>query len=123
MKRRKFIAAIAGVAISWLLAAKAQRSRPSMPLLGRIWLGRLGETTSPIYLLGKEAFSEGLRENGYVEGHNIAIEERFGIDPKSLRSAAEELVRLNVNVIYVPGTAGALAAKSVSRPSFECSST
>jgi hypothetical protein len=65
-------------------------------------------------LPNKEALSRGLRENEYVEGRNIAIEERFsGNDPEGLRGAAEELVRLNVDVILAPGTAGTLAAKRV----------
>ena len=111
MRRREFLGAIAGVAASWPLAAKAQRPQRSMPLLGAIWLGNV---SSPIYLPNKEAFSRGLRENGYVEGQNIAIEERFsGNDPQGLRRAAEELVQLNVDVILAPGTAGTLAAKRV----------
>jgi putative ABC transport system substrate-binding protein len=57
-----------------------------------------------------EAFSQGLRERGYVEGQNIIVERRFG-DAKAERisEAAAELVRLNVDVI-VTSTDGAIAA-------------
>jgi putative ABC transport system substrate-binding protein len=58
-----------------------------------------------------EAFRRGLREHGgYVEGQDIAIEYRYG-DLDGLRSAANDLVRLNVDVIVAGGTPAALAAK------------
>jgi putative ABC transport system substrate-binding protein len=58
-----------------------------------------------------EALSQGLREQGsYVEGQNIAFEYRYE-DLDGLRSAANDLVRLNVDVIVAGGTPAALAAK------------
>ena len=58
------------------------------------------------------AFRQGLRERGYIEGQNIAIEWRFaGNDPSRLASLSAELVRLRVEVLVADGTQAALAAK------------
>ena len=108
MRRREFIAAIAGIAASRPFAASAEGPRRSVPLVGIIWLGN---PSTPVSLRSREAFQRGLRENGYVVGQNIAIEERFSADPEELRAAVEQLVRLNVDVISAAGTQAALAAK------------
>src|SRR5215472_8025046 len=51
-----------------------------------------------------QAFQEGLRELGYVEGHNIIIERRWvGGDPDRLPELATDLVRLKVDVIFAGG--------------------
>src|SRR6266542_3674390 len=54
-----------------------------------------------------EAFRQGLRELGYVEGQNIAIEYRYaeGVEERLL-NLATELVQLNVDLIFVSGTIG-----------------
>jgi ABC-type uncharacterized transport system substrate-binding protein len=108
MRRREFIAAIAGVAASRPFAVSAERQHRSVPLLGVI---SFGNASSPISLRRSEEFRRGLRENGYVVDQNIAIEERFSADPEELRTAVEQLVRLNVDVILAGGTQAALAAK------------
>ena len=55
---------------------------------------------------------QGLRENGYAEGQSITIEDRyFGDAPGPLGNAADDLVRLGVDVIVAMGTPAALAAK------------
>jgi putative tryptophan/tyrosine transport system substrate-binding protein len=60
-----------------------------------------------------EAFRQGLREHGYVEGKNIVIEYRNAEgEPDRLPSLASELVRLKVNVIVVGGGEATLAAKN-----------
>lgn len=56
-------------------------------------------------------FREGLRELGYVEGKNIAIEWRLADTPDLYPSLVADLVRLNVDVIVTVNTQGALAAK------------
>jgi putative ABC transport system substrate-binding protein len=59
-----------------------------------------------------DAFRQGLREHGYVEGHNLAVEWRFaegGVE--QLRDAADELVRLPVDVIVAQSTPAAAAAR------------
>src|SRR4051812_4206720 len=52
-----------------------------------------------------------MRELGWVEGQNLLVEHRWTADQEKLRSFAEELVRLNVDLILTSGTAATLAAK------------
>jgi putative ABC transport system substrate-binding protein len=63
MRRREFIAGLAG-ATAWPLAARAQQ--PGMPVIG--YLGNFGEASSPSLV----AFRKGLRETGYVDGQNVS---------------------------------------------------
>jgi ABC-type uncharacterized transport system substrate-binding protein len=58
-----------------------------------------------------EAFRQGLRDLGYVEGENLAIESRFGTDER-LPDLAAELVRLKIDVIFAPNTNAIQAAKN-----------
>jgi len=63
-----------------------------------------------------DAFRQGLRERGYVEGQNLAIEYRFAEGKyERLPGLASELVQLKVDVIVVLGTPPALAAKDATR--------
>lgn len=63
-----------------------------------------------------QAFRQGLRDLGWVEGRNIAIEYRWAEGrPERLIVLAADLVRLNVDVIVSPGTRGPLAAQHVTR--------
>ncbi|HUO62085.1 MAG TPA: ABC transporter substrate-binding protein [Terriglobales bacterium] len=63
-----------------------------------------------------DAFRRGLRELGYVEGQNIAIEYRFDEEkPERLADLAAELVRLKVNVILTVNTAASQAAKNATK--------
>jgi len=102
MRRRNFLAALGGAA-AWPLAARAQPLR-KIPRLGILNPG----TADPPGALG---FYEGLRELGYIEGQNIAIERRYG-NWRSDRfdELAAELVE-NVDVIVVMSTSPARAAK------------
>jgi putative ABC transport system substrate-binding protein len=61
-----------------------------------------------------ESFRKGLRELGYIDGQNIAIEERFGT-PERYANLAAELVGLEVDVIVVGGGGTALAAKNATK--------
>jgi ABC-type uncharacterized transport system substrate-binding protein len=74
-----------------------------------VWL-----TSGPLSIISArlEAFRQGLRELGYVEGENISIETR-GADniPERRRALVEELVRLKVDVIVTAGEGGTRAAK------------
>jgi putative ABC transport system substrate-binding protein len=89
-------------------AVKAQQA-------GKVW--RIGSlSTSPIPAPGQQypsdSFRNRLRELGYVDGQNLTIEYRTTGGPADrLLDLAAELVRLNVDVIVVPNTLPALAAK------------
>jgi putative ABC transport system substrate-binding protein len=96
VKRRDFITLLGGTAVAWPLAARAQQIA-NIPRIGFL---RLGSTSSPSYAGRVKALRTGLRELGYVEGHNIVIEFR-GTEPvEQLSEFAAELVRMNVNIIF-----------------------
>jgi putative tryptophan/tyrosine transport system substrate-binding protein len=82
---------------------------------GKVWrIGFLGPTsaTSPVWIARVEQLKAGLRELGYVEGKNVAIEYRWA-DGKleRLPTLAAELVRLKPDVLVTATTPGAMAAK------------
>ena len=78
-------------------------------------VGRLtgGSSTDPFYKESFEAFRQGLRELGWIEGQNILLEPRWtGEKPGSLRELAADLVRLKVDVIVANGATMVQAAKA-----------
>jgi len=91
------------------LAAEAQQAA-KVPRIGYL---RVNLASTPHL---HEAFLEGLRDLGYVEGRNVVIEYRDGEGkPERFPALAAELVALKVDVIVVPGTLGALAAQQATR--------
>ena len=74
MKRRDFITLLGGAAVGWPLAARAQQAAK----VARI--GFLGSTFASNWASRVEAFRLGLRGLGYVEGENIAIEDRARVN-------------------------------------------
>jgi ABC-type uncharacterized transport system substrate-binding protein len=106
MRRRDFIKIIAGSAIAWPLAARAQQ--PAMPVVG--FLG--GE--SPDLFAGRlRAFRQGLDEAGFVESRNVAIEYRWARgEYDRLPVLAADLVRQSVTAMVATTTPALLAAKA-----------
>ena len=103
MRRRELIMLIGGAA-AWPLAARAQALTGRVPRIGILWPG-----VSPPASPRMESFRRGLRELGYVDGRNVAIELRYSREgPQHLPDLAAELVQMNVDLIY---TAGDLAPK------------
>jgi putative ABC transport system substrate-binding protein len=102
MRRREFISLIGG-AVAWPLAARAQQ----VPRAAR--LGYLAPASNPDL---QQALLSALRDFGYVEGHNLAIEYRVMLgQSKTYDELAAELARLAPDAIVVVGTPSALAAK------------
>ena len=107
MKRREFITLVGGAAAAWPLAANAQQ-KGKLPLVGVL---NPGSTGTPAAV----GFYEGLRELGYTEGLNVAIERRYGDwNTDRFQQLAADLVRLKVDVIVVISTSPARAAKPAS---------
>src|SRR5262249_42693816 len=105
VKRREFITLLGGAAVSWPLAARAQQVKlPTIGFLGQSTRSATSEWTS--------AFVQRLRELGWIDGRNVAIEYRWG-EGRNERFAqiAAEFVRLKVDVIVTAGTPQVLAAK------------
>jgi putative tryptophan/tyrosine transport system substrate-binding protein len=109
MKRREFIG-LAGGAAAWPVVARAQKS--AMPTIGVLSILSSGDSQSIM-----TAFRDGLRESGYIEGKNVAIEYRWAAGRSELlQTMATELVSRPVDVILASGgTGAALAASSATK--------
>src|SRR5262245_18295240 len=104
--RRKFLATLGGAAVAWSLAARAQQ--PAMPVIEFLSAASL-ET----YADRVRAFRQGLRDAGFAEGDNVAIEYRSAEGQYDrLPALTAELVRRQVAVIVAAPTVSALVAKS-----------
>jgi len=105
--RRAFLGALAGGFLAAPHAGEAQQAGRTA-LVGVLTPGR-----QPLGLL--EAFRQGLREGGYVEGRNLKFEWRFAEGRNErLPQLASDLVSLKVDVIFAINTQAAQAAKSAS---------
>src|SRR5262249_60923673 len=104
MRRREFVTLLGGAA-TWPLAAHGQQS--TMPVIG--FLGPASPGPYAPYVAG---FRQGLKEAGFIEGQNVAIEFRWAENQNDrLPALAAEVGRRQGSVIATPG-AGGMAAKA-----------
>src|SRR5260221_13284607 len=96
MRRRDFIAGLAGAACAWPFVARAQQ--PALPVIGFVYLG-----SADVSAGYAAAFRKGLGETGYVEGQNVAIEYHW-LEGQyhRLPSLMADLVRLRGAAIPTP---------------------
>jgi putative ABC transport system substrate-binding protein len=106
VKRREFITLLGGTAAAWPLVARAQQ--PAMPVVGY-----LNSATPEGFSSYLRALRQGLKESGYVESENLAIEYRWAEDQiDRLPALAADLVRRRVALIVAVAPPAALAAKA-----------
>jgi putative tryptophan/tyrosine transport system substrate-binding protein len=107
-KRREFITLLSGTAVAWPFVARAQQ--PTMPVVGL-----LRSTPAAPFTALVAALRQGLGDEGFVEGRNVAIEQRHADNQLDrLPALAADLVRRHVSVI-VGNVAAVEAARAVTR--------
>jgi len=106
MKRREFITLLGGAVAAWPLAARAQQ-QGKLPTIGF-----LGQSTRSAASEWVAAFVQRLRELGWIDGRNVAIEYRWGEGREErFAEVAAEFVRLKVDIIVTSGTPAVMASK------------
>jgi putative ABC transport system substrate-binding protein len=109
MRRRQFLTLLGGAA-AWPLAARAQQAQGLITHARIAFLGAESASTNQHFL---DAFRQGMREHGYVDGQNVTLVERWA-EGRSERfpEIIDELISLKANVILAVSAPAALAAKS-----------
>jgi putative ABC transport system substrate-binding protein len=110
IRRREFITLLGGATALFGSQLGTQAQQRPLPVVGMLWPTARDEEPDRTYLA---AFLEGLRDGGFIEGRNEAIEYRYAegyID--RFPALAADLVRRHANVIVPQGTAAAHAAKA-----------
>ena len=109
MRRREFITLLGGAAS---MAARGARAAAAHYRIGHLAIAAPTDTPPPPPA-NWDAFVQGLREAGYIEGQNIAFEHRSAHDqPELFPKLALELASLKVDVIFARGTWALAAAKN-----------
>jgi putative ABC transport system substrate-binding protein len=109
--KQRVVSFVIGVLVLALCASAAAQQGEKIPRIG--YLATAAPATD---FPDREAFRDGLRSLGYVEGQNIVIEYRYAESQfERLEELAAELVRLKVDVIVVVGTRAAIAVKNATR--------
>src|SRR5438045_8783300 len=99
MRRRQFLSGVGATALAWPLAARAQRAIPFVGFLNS------GSPNERAHLV--EAFRQGLKDGGYLDGKDVAIEYRWAEGRLCrLRALATGRVRRNVAVMLAAGGIG-----------------
>jgi putative ABC transport system substrate-binding protein len=100
MRRREFVAAVGGAVVAWPIGARSQEK--ATPVIGIL---------DPDITFIFDAFIEGMRDLGYVEGQNVAYVRKVAKGrPESIPSLAADLVNLKVDVIVTAGPGPVRAA-------------
>jgi ABC-type uncharacterized transport system substrate-binding protein len=104
---------MSGATLSLLVAARAAKAQPArLPRIGVLTTASSASSPSANY----EAFVQGLRESGYIEGRNVLLEQRYAEErPKLFPALAADLVRLNVDLIFARGPWAVAAATSATK--------
>jgi putative tryptophan/tyrosine transport system substrate-binding protein len=106
MQRRRFITLFCGTAATWPLATRAQQRVVPM-------IGFLSRASREAYAVRLRAFASGLKEEGYIEGHNVEIEYRWADDHDDrLPVLAAELIHRQAMVIVAGGSSASKVAKT-----------
>jgi putative ABC transport system substrate-binding protein len=99
MKRREFVTLLGGAAVAWPLAAHSQQAG-KLPIIG--YLGHIASTMEP----WTAAFTERMRELGWIEGRTVTIEYRWSEGrPERVAEIAAEFVQQKVDIIVTYGSA------------------
>jgi putative ABC transport system substrate-binding protein len=109
MKKNIFYIVFGALLLALSIRVEAQQPAGKVPLIGFL---TTSSASDPLNALRLDAFRQGLRELGYVEGKNINIEYRYAEGrSERLAESAEELVRLKADILVASSAAVARAAK------------